>query len=73
MGGQISRTEEGEVSGSEGLKRTDWIRMRRRRRRVEEMTEMAVVTARARYDDVMSPRITAVITVGEFCFKGCGL
>ena len=36
------------------------------------MTEMAVVTARAQYDDGISPRITAVTTVGEFCFKGCG-
>ena len=67
------RTEEGKGGRIEGLKRTDWSRMRRRRRRVEEMMEMAVVTARARYDDGMSPRITAVITVGEFCFKGCGL
>ena len=68
VGEQRSRMEEGKGGGSEGLKRTD-----RRRRRIEEMKEMAVVMKRERYDNGMPPCITAVTTVGEFCFKWCGM
>ena len=36
------------------------------------MTEMALATARAQYNDSIPPRITAVTTVSGISFKGCG-